>query len=64
LRRLSAFSAQLIVNIEPVYTIVLAIVLFGEQRQLDHRFYLGVALILIAIFVHPFLQRGRGLRRR
>lgn len=63
LRRLSAFSAQLIVNLEPVYTIVLAMMLFGEQRQLDQRFYLGVALILIAIFAHPFLQRARGLRR-
>jgi drug/metabolite transporter (DMT)-like permease len=63
LRQLSAFSAQLIVNLEPVYTIVLAIALWGEQRQLDRRFYAGVALILIAIFAHSLLQRARRLGR-
>jgi drug/metabolite transporter (DMT)-like permease len=49
LRRLSAFSAQLIVNLEPVYTILLAMLFFGEQRELDRGFYLGVALILAAV---------------
>jgi drug/metabolite transporter (DMT)-like permease len=49
LRKLSAFSAQLIVNLEPVYTIVFAMFCFGEQRELNWRFYLGVALILGAV---------------
>ena len=34
LRHISAFSAQLALNLEPVYAIVLAIVLLGEQREL------------------------------
>jgi alkylation response protein AidB-like acyl-CoA dehydrogenase len=46
LRHMSAFSAQLAVNLEPVYAIVLAIVLLGEQRELAGMFYLGVAVIL------------------
>lgn len=57
LRRLSAFNAQLAVNLEPVYAIVLAILLLGEQRQLDGWFYLGVAVILVAVFAHPLLTR-------
>jgi len=57
LRHLSAFAAQLAVNLEPVYAIVLAIVLLGEQHELDHWFYLGVAVILAAVFVHPLLHR-------
>jgi drug/metabolite transporter (DMT)-like permease len=57
LRRLSAFQAQLAVNLEPVYAIVLAIVLLGEHRELTIGFYLGVALILLAVFVHPFIAR-------
>lgn len=55
LRRLSAFQAQLAVNLEPVYAIVLAIVLLGEQRELGWSFYLGVAIILAAVFIHPLL---------
>ena len=39
LRQLSAFSTALAVNMEPVYAIVLAIVLLGEQRELSLSFY-------------------------
>jgi len=54
LRQLSAFQAQLAVNLEPVYAIVLAMLLLDEQRELSWTFYLGVAIILIAVFAHPF----------
>ena len=57
LRHISAFGTQMITNLEPVYAIVLAIVLLHEQRQLDGWFYAGVAVILAAVFVHPLLNR-------
>ncbi len=59
LRHMSAFSAQLAVNLEPVYAIVLAILLLGEQRELTPLFYAGVAIILGAVFVHPLLKPRR-----
>ncbi len=62
LRELSAFSAQLAVNLEPVYAIGLAMLLLGEQRELDTQFYLGVAIVLGAVFVHPLLVRRRTAR--
>ena len=57
LRNLSAFQAQLAVNLEPVYAIALAIVLLDEQRELGMSFYLGVAIILLAVFIHPMMLR-------
>jgi drug/metabolite transporter (DMT)-like permease len=57
LRHLSAFGTQMVTNLEPVYAIVLAIVLLGEQHQLDRWFYIGVAVILAAVFAHPLLNR-------
>ncbi|MCF5973705.1 DMT family transporter, partial [Xanthomonas perforans] len=59
LRHLSAYSVQLVTNLEPVYAIVLAIALLGEQRELTLQFYLGVAIILGAVFLHPVLERRR-----
>jgi drug/metabolite transporter (DMT)-like permease len=56
LRQLSAFAATLAINMEPIYSIVLAIVLLGEQRELDASFYLGVAVILVIVFAHPWLS--------
>ncbi|MGE4069656.1 MAG: DMT family transporter [Lysobacterales bacterium] len=61
LRQLSAYSAQLAINLEPVYAILLAIPLLGEQRELSPQFYLGVAIVLLAVILHPWLQ-GRASR--
>jgi drug/metabolite transporter (DMT)-like permease len=58
-RHLSAFAAALAVNMEPVYSIFLAIPFFHEQQQLQGRFYIGVAIILLVVFSHPLLVRSR-----
>lgn len=59
LRHLSAYSVQLVTNLEPVYAILLAIVLLGEQRELTPLFYFGVAIILVAVFAHPLMSRKK-----
>lgn len=59
LRRLSAFGAQLAINLEPVYAIGLAMLLLGEQRELTPTFYLGVAIILATVLIYPLLVRPR-----
>jgi drug/metabolite transporter (DMT)-like permease len=58
LRHLSAFATQMVTNLEPVYAIVLAIPLLGEQRELGWAFYVGVAVIIGAVFAHPLLHKG------
>jgi drug/metabolite transporter (DMT)-like permease len=57
LRHVSAFSTTIALNMEPVYAIVLAILLLGEQRELSGSFYLGVAIVLAAVFLHPWLAQ-------
>jgi hypothetical protein len=58
LRNLSAFSAQLAVSLEPVYAVVLAMLLLSEQRELSLQFYAGLALILGSVFAHAALKRA------
>lgn len=60
LRHLSAFTAQLSINLEPVYAIALAALLFGEQQELSARFYAGVAVILGVVFAQGLLAGRRG----
>lgn len=57
LQHITAFAANLTVNLEPVYGIILAIILLQENKELDGGFYLGVVVILGAIFVYPLLKR-------
>jgi len=59
LRKLSAFDAQLAVNLEPVYAVLLAIPLLGEQRELTWQFYTGVAAIIVVVLIHPYLTRDK-----
>lgn len=57
LKHLSAFASTLVVNLEPVYGIILAWLLFQENKEVGEYFYLGVIIILMAVFLHPFLSR-------
>jgi drug/metabolite transporter (DMT)-like permease len=57
LNKLSAFSANLIVNLEPVYGIVLGIFIFKENQDLNNYFYGGTILILGAIFMNSYNTR-------
>lgn len=59
LRHLSAFGSALVVNLEPVYTIVLAIFFFSEQHELSLSFYAGAAILLAVVFAHPLLVRSK-----
>ena len=55
LRHVSAFTTQLTLNLEPVYAIVLAALLFHEYQQLTPSFYAGVAVIIATVFLQPWL---------
>ncbi len=56
LRHTSAFTAQLAISLEPVYAVLLGIVLLGEQRELSAPFYLGVTLIVGSVLVHTLIK--------
>jgi drug/metabolite transporter (DMT)-like permease len=51
LRKISAFTVNLTYNLEPVYGIALAFLLYREDKYLGWGFYSGFALILLAILV-------------
>lgn len=57
LKNLSAFTAMLTFNLEPVYGIIAAIVILKEHKQLNSMFYAGVLIIMISVFLHPLLQK-------
>ena len=51
LKKVSAFTQNLSLNLEPVYGILLAFVLFHENEKLNSSFYIGVALITISVLL-------------
>ncbi|MEO6550113.1 MAG: DMT family transporter [Ferruginibacter sp.] len=55
LKKISAFTANIAYNLEPVYGIILAFIILKENKLLDKHFYFGVALIILSVA----LQTGR-----
>lgn len=51
LRRLSAFTMNLTLTLEPVYGIILAFVFYNESKDLSDYFYIGFGLILLAVLL-------------
>jgi drug/metabolite transporter (DMT)-like permease len=60
LRFLSAFAANLTINMEPVYGIVLAWVILKENKDLDPGFYIGAVIIIASVFSYPLLRKYFG----
>lgn len=52
LKRLSAFTVNLTYNLEPVYGILLAFMVYNESKELSKWFYIGFGLIAIALLIH------------
>ncbi|NOT93469.1 DMT family transporter [Ferruginibacter sp.] len=51
LKKISAFTANLTYNLEPVYGIIMAFIFFKENKDLNYQFYIGVGLILLAVIL-------------
>jgi drug/metabolite transporter (DMT)-like permease len=59
LRKISAFTVNLSFNLEPVYSILLAMILFNESRELNISFYAGLLLIIISVILQAALSQRK-----
>ncbi len=57
MKQFSAFMMNLTVNLEPVYGIGLAILVFGERERMTNGFYLGTLVILAAVLLYPLFLK-------
>jgi drug/metabolite transporter (DMT)-like permease len=57
-RIFSAFTFNLTLNLEPVYGIILAYLIFGEKERMTTGFYIGTLVILGTVLMYPFLNKS------
>jgi len=57
LKRLGAFTVSLSINLEPVYTIILAIFILEENKLLGPKFYIGAVLIVLVVIGNSFIKK-------
>ncbi|MGF1636646.1 MAG: DMT family transporter [Cyclobacteriaceae bacterium] len=61
MKKVTAFAMNLTVNLEPVYGILLAIIVFGEKEHMQPEFYVGTFTILLSVLCYPLINK---LQRR
>lgn len=56
-KALGAFTVALCINLEPVYTMLLAIIILKENQVLSLQFYLGALIVVIVLIANPIIKQ-------
>jgi drug/metabolite transporter (DMT)-like permease len=57
MKKVSVFLIQLTLNLEPLYGIVMAVIIFRHEEKMGLNFYIGTGIILAAVASYPFMKR-------
>lgn len=61
---ISPYTVVLSYNLEPVYGIILAVILFPETEKMTPNFYYGALVILTTVLLNAALKNSRKLKRK
>ena len=56
IKYLKPFTIMMIINMEPVYAILISLLIFGESEYLSINFYIGFVIILIAVIINGIFK--------
>ena len=56
MKHLSPYTIMLSINLEPIYGILLALLIFGEKELMGRQFYLGALIILAIVLLNSILK--------
>lgn len=53
---LSPYTVMLTINLEPIYGIILAVLIFKEKEQMSFEFYIGASIILFTVLLNVIIK--------
>ena len=53
----TAYDTLMVINLEPIYGILMAILILKDHRELSPSFYAGAAIIFATVIIHPIWQK-------
>jgi len=59
MKHLSPYTVMLTINLEPVYGIILAIIVFPDVEKMNFGFYIGATIILLTILANGYFKIKR-----
>lgn len=64
MRHISPYTVVLTYNLEPIYGIAMAIILFPEEEKMSASFYYGAVIIIVTVILNGVLKNIRRLKRK
>lgn len=58
---LSPYTVMLTINLEPIYGIILAVLIFEEKEKMSFEFYIGAFIILLTVLLNSVLKSRKKL---
>ncbi len=59
MKTLSPFTVSISINMEPIYAIAFALIIFQEDEYMSPLFYLGALIVMSMIFLNGYIKRKR-----
>ena len=64
MKHLTPYTVMLTVNLEPVYAIILALIVFGESEEMNSEFYLGAGIVLFVVLLNGILKNMKSILKK
>ena len=61
---LSPYTVMLSINLEPIYGIILALIIFGDKEKMSSEFYYGALIILLSVVLNGIIKNRKQLISR
>ena len=56
IRYITPYSLIMAINLEPIYSIIFALIIFGESEVMNTSFYIGSSIIISVIFLESYIK--------
>tara|TARA_B100001758_G_C18337246_1_gene572302 strand:+ start:102 stop:935 length:834 start_codon:yes stop_codon:yes gene_type:complete len=59
MRHISPYSLIMAINLEPIYSIILALLIFGDAELMSTSFYIGSSIIIAVVYLESYLKKNK-----
>lgn len=57
--KISPYTVTMSVNLEPIYSIILALIIWPKTETMSYGFYMGTIIVLATIFLNAYFKKSR-----
>ena len=64
MKYITPYTVMLTINLEPIYAIILALIIFGEKEQMSAEFYYGAFIVLFVVLLNGILKNRKIFKKK